>query len=91
MLDGVDPDQLFRPQEAASLLGLTVRCLENWRRAGEGPPFVRISHRAVRYRRSDLRRWLAGRMRGSNGGERCSRPESEDDARVSGGGEIGGM
>ena len=35
-----DLDQLLREQEAAALLGHTVRALQNWRVRGGGPPFV---------------------------------------------------
>jgi len=59
------PDALLRPAEAAALLGFTKRALEAWRQRGEGPVFVRVSARAVRYRRADLNAWAAARLQQS--------------------------
>ncbi|MFH1743678.1 MAG: helix-turn-helix domain-containing protein [bacterium] len=57
-----DPDQHLNEQEAAALLGYTRRALQNWRRTGTGPCFVRISSRSVRYRRKDLLKWSERRL-----------------------------
>ncbi len=62
---GDDPDQLLRQEQAALMLGLTPRCLENWRHRGGGPSYVRISARCIRYRRSDLHEWVEARLRTS--------------------------
>lgn len=56
-------DQLVRQEEAAALLSVSPRCMENWRYRGEGPDFVRVSGRCVRYRRSDLDKWIEERVR----------------------------
>lgn len=45
--------------QAAVMLGLCHRTLDNWRVRGEGPPFLKIG-RAVRYSPNDLDGWLAG-------------------------------
>ncbi len=58
-----DPDALLRPDQAAQLIGLTTRFLEARRLRGGGPPFVRISARAIRYRRRDLLAWTASLVR----------------------------
>jgi predicted DNA-binding transcriptional regulator AlpA len=60
-----EADALLRESEAAALLGFTQRALQAWRQRGQGPPFVRISSRAVRYRRKDLTRWAEGLIRNS--------------------------
>lgn len=39
--------------------GITRRWLELAAHRGEGPPFLKISRRMVRYRRSDFEQWLA--------------------------------
>ncbi|MGM0583463.1 MAG: helix-turn-helix transcriptional regulator [Pseudomonadota bacterium] len=41
--------------------GLTRRFLEIAAHRGDGPPFIKISRRCVRYRRTDLEAWLAAR------------------------------
>lgn len=57
--DGV---YLICEKDAAKLLGFTPCFLQARRLRGGGPPFVRISQRAVRYRVSDLKRWAEARI-----------------------------
>jgi hypothetical protein len=40
--------QLINEREAATLLRLSVKCLQGWRVRGGGPPFVKLG-RSVRY------------------------------------------
>lgn len=47
---------LMPPKTAAVYLGVSVRCLEDWRRKGYGPAFIHLG-RHVRYRRSDVDDW----------------------------------
>lgn len=61
----MDPDALLREDQAAAFLGFTPRALQSWRHRGGGPDFVKVSARAVRYRRSDLLTWAAARLRSS--------------------------
>ena len=49
--------QLYSTKEAARLLGVSHRTLEDWRCAGTGPRFITI-HRMVRYRADDLAAFL---------------------------------
>jgi predicted DNA-binding transcriptional regulator AlpA len=59
-------DDLLDQRQAATPLGLpSARILEAWRRRGYGPPFLRLSPRLVRYRASDIDRWLAARVVGA--------------------------
>jgi hypothetical protein len=60
-----DPEALLLPAEAAYVLGVSPRSLEAWRVRGGGPPYLKISPRAVRYRRSTLFDWAAERARQS--------------------------
>ena len=52
-----DLDRLINEYEAAEFVGFSVRALQNWRLRGGGPVFVKISARAVRYRKRDLIAW----------------------------------
>lgn len=53
---------LLTREQAAAYLGLSPQTLSNWASTGRGGiPYVRVSARAVRYRQSDLDRWLADR------------------------------
>jgi predicted DNA-binding transcriptional regulator AlpA len=53
--------ELVDEREAASILCYSVRALQNWRHRGGGPDFVKVSARSIRYRRSDLEKWIASR------------------------------
>jgi predicted DNA-binding transcriptional regulator AlpA len=54
---GLPVDRLLPEQEAAQILGVSVRTLQAHRLHGTGPKFVKIS-RAVRYRLSDLEAFI---------------------------------
>ena len=56
---------LLSEAEAAELLGFTPRFLSNRRHRGDGPRYVRISARAIRYRPEDLREFAEERLRTS--------------------------
>lgn len=49
-----NPADLLDENEAAASLSVAVQTLRNWRWKGEGPRFVKIGARLVRYRRCDL-------------------------------------
>ena len=51
--------------EAGERLGFSIRTLQGWRMKGGGPPFLKISARAIRYRASDLDAWILSRVRTS--------------------------
>jgi predicted DNA-binding transcriptional regulator AlpA len=53
---------LLTEAEAARSIGFTERFLQNRRHRGDGPPFVRVSARAVRYRPQDLEQWAEKRL-----------------------------
>lgn len=51
-------ERLVDEHEAARILGCRPRSLAHWRKTGIGPRFLRIAGRSVRYRYSDLVRWI---------------------------------
>lgn len=53
---------LIKPDDLARMLGVTTKTLARWRKTGEGPPFVSVSRKLIRYRRSDVQAFLAGRV-----------------------------
>ena len=59
-----DDDDLLDTRQVADLLGMSTQWVEIARHKGIGPPYVRITPRCVRYRRSDVKAWL---------NERCHR------------------
>jgi predicted DNA-binding transcriptional regulator AlpA len=60
---------LIDERAAARLLGLTPRTLQKWRHSGDGPVYVRISSRCIRYRLADLEAWAAARRQRSTSEE----------------------
>ncbi len=50
---------------AAAFLGLTVRTVQGLRQRGDGPRFIRISSRCIRYTRTLLKAYADARMRSS--------------------------
>ncbi len=50
--------RLLTRDEVEETFGLSKRWLEVAAARGEGPPLVRISRRMVRYRVSDIERWI---------------------------------
>jgi predicted DNA-binding transcriptional regulator AlpA len=56
--------EILRDRDAARYVGMSESWLRQTRMLGrtDGPPFVRIGTRAIRYRRLDLDRWLDRRL-----------------------------
>jgi excisionase family DNA binding protein len=56
----IDEDKLLNTQEAAELLGFSRYFIKDHTSRKEPRiPFVRVGARCVRFRRSDLRAWVA--------------------------------
>jgi predicted DNA-binding transcriptional regulator AlpA len=53
-----DSDQLLSTKQLAALLAVSVQLLENWRQNGEGPEWIALGPRCIRYKRSDVLAWL---------------------------------
>ena len=49
-----NPADLLDENAAAASLSVAVQTLRNWRWKSEGPRYVKVGARLVRYRRSDL-------------------------------------
>jgi predicted DNA-binding transcriptional regulator AlpA len=58
-----ESDALLSTTELANLLGVSEKWCETARSRGFGPKWVKLSPRRVRYRLSDVRLWLAERVR----------------------------
>ena len=56
---------LLTETEAAKLIGFSIRTVQKWRMQGRGPKFVKVSSRAIRYRREDVDAWIESRLRSS--------------------------
>ena len=69
-----DADSLLTEAEAAELLKFTPRFLQARRTRGDGPAYVHVSSRAIRYRRIDLVAWIEARVRTSTSASERSAP-----------------
>ena len=59
------PGGLITPAMAADRLSVTAKVLERWRGTGNGPVFVRLTSKTIRYRPEDLDAFVATRARAS--------------------------
>lgn len=55
-------DGLLSPRQFSKWIGLTVSSLAAARCRGDGPPYIKISPRRVKYSIPDVRIWLRERM-----------------------------
>jgi hypothetical protein len=56
-------DELLTPSELSKEIKTPQKTLAQWRYRHEGPPFLKLGdgpNAPVRYRRSEIRKWLAG-------------------------------
>lgn len=51
--------EFLTTREAAGLAGFSPAAFNQRRLRGNGPPFTKLGHRCVRYRRQDVLDWLA--------------------------------
>ena len=58
-------NSLINEHAAGAFVDLTHRTMQLMRQRGDGPRFVRLSSRCVKYRRIDLREWAEARLRTS--------------------------
>jgi predicted DNA-binding transcriptional regulator AlpA len=57
--------KLIDEPTAAERLGLKAITLQDWRRRGIGPPFLRLGPKTIRYRVKDLAEWQSARTEGT--------------------------
>lgn len=60
--------QLLDTRQAAAVLGLSPRTLEDWRLRGGGPVFRKLGRKSVRYHEDDLVEFLSASRRANTGG-----------------------
>lgn len=56
-------DEAVNTAEASRIIGFPACTLHTWRSRGDGPPFLKIGARSVRYQRRTLLQWMAERQR----------------------------
>ncbi len=58
-------DRFLTADEVSSILQISPSTLTGWRQKGEGPPFVKVGRKCVRYPEADLRTWVGDLARGA--------------------------
>lgn len=57
-------DELLTPDWVAEKLGVSDQALRAWRMRNEGPPYVQVSERVIRYPAAKFVAWLESRCTG---------------------------
>jgi predicted DNA-binding transcriptional regulator AlpA len=70
--------RILRTPEAARYLGLAVSTMEKMRLRGDGPPFIRLSKRAVGYSSTDLDTYATARRRSSTSEVDAAAPQNPE-------------
>ena len=79
MDDTAHPPTLLDTPSTAKALGLRPRTLEEWRRRGGGPQFIRLSATCVRYSIDSLNEWISERTATSIAQEAARAARSSSD------------
>lgn len=53
---------LLEPKEAAAVLTISLSWLAKARMRGDGPPFIKVGRRSIRYSEAGLQQWLKSRQ-----------------------------
>ena len=49
-----EQSQTLPPDQAAAIIGVDKRTLDNWRSLGRGPAYIKVSKRLIRYLLDDV-------------------------------------
>lgn len=55
----VEMPDVMDTKQLSQLLGVPVPTIATWRHNGNGPRFLRLGGRVIRYRKTDVLRWIA--------------------------------
>ena len=56
-------ERLLTPKEAADLLRVSMSWLAKARMRGDGPPYIKLNGRSIRYTAAALLQWMKSRQR----------------------------
>lgn len=59
-----DPQQALTPQQAGRYLGVSDATLRLWRSQSKGPRYFKAGEKLIRYRRTDLDKWIEAPLTG---------------------------
>lgn len=52
-------EPLLTPAQVGEIIGVDPWLLAEWRQMKTGPPYLKLSHKVVRYDPKTLRKWIA--------------------------------
>lgn len=55
----VEMPDVMDTKQLSKVLGVPVPTIATWRHNGNGPRFLRLGGRVIRYRKTDVLRWIA--------------------------------
>ena len=58
----ISEDGYFSETQTAKYLNLSKKSLQRWRFNRQGPPYVKLNGKTIRYRREDLDQWMKDRL-----------------------------
>ncbi len=61
--------RMLTTEQVAELMMTHPNRLKNLRHRGEGPPFLRLGERSIRYPEDKLRAWIEAETASASGGE----------------------
>ncbi len=76
------PETYYTTRKVADWLGYKEETLRQWRSNGIGPPFIRVLGKIVRYRASDVERWMDQQVQQTNGQKKPGRPRKLQRRRI---------
>jgi len=68
------PETFLNTRKAANWIGYKPETLRQWRTNGIGPPYIRVLGKLVRYRASDVERWMDEQVQQTDGQKKPGRP-----------------
>ena len=76
------PETFLTTPQVADWLGYKEETLRQWRTNGIGPDYIRVLGKLVRYRASDVERWMDEQVQQTDGQKRPGRPRKLKRRRI---------
>ena len=76
------PETFLDTRQVARWLRYKEETLRQWRSNGIGPPYIRVLGKLIRYRQSDVERWMDEQVQQTNGQKKPGRPRKLQRRRI---------
>ena len=61
-MTGISEDRFLSESQTVKYLNLSKKSLQNWRFNRQGPPYVKLNMKTIRYQREGLDQWMKDRL-----------------------------